>query len=106
MALTTKIQLPHLENTGLAWKKLYTTKELTKKFGHYIKRTHNIDIKQILTDDTARTGDPWDKKVPEIRQDFILGAGTSAIDIITKGEFNTDPDTIKTDKLIQLFREF
>ena len=32
--------------------------------------------------------------------------GPSAIEIITKGEFNTDPDTIKTDKIIQLFREY
>ena len=37
---------------------------------------------------------------------FFWGAGPSAIEIITKGEFNTDPDTIKTDKLIQLFREY
>ena len=37
--------------------------------------------------------------------DFIWGAGPSAIEIITKGEFNTDPGTIQTDKLIQLFRE-
>ena len=31
-------------------------------------------------------------------------SGPTAIEI-TKGEFNTDPDTIKTDKLLQLFRE-
>ena len=42
----------------------------------------------------------------ESRQNFIRTAGPSAIEIITKGEFNTDPDTIKTDKVIQLFREY
>ena len=47
----------------------------------------------------------WNTKEPEIRQDFIWSAGPSAIEIISKGEFNTDPDTIKTEKLIQLFRE-
>ena len=31
---------------------------------------------------------------------------SGTIEIITKGEFNTDPDTIKTDKLIQLLREY
>ena len=34
-----------------------------------------------------------------------MSAGPSAVKIITKGEFNTYPDTIKNDKLIQLFRE-
>ena len=71
-----------------------------------MKRIHNIDIKPILTDGTVPTGDSSDTKEPEIRQDFIWGAGQSAIEIIAKGEFNTDPDTIKTDKLIQLFREY
>ena len=63
------------------------------------KKIHNIDTKPILTADTVPTGDPWDTKQPEIRQDFIWGAGPAAIEIITKGELNTDPDTIKTDNL-------
>ena len=103
MAVATKIQLPYLEDTGLDGKKIYTPNEWTGRFRHYIKRIHNIDIKPILTEDTE---DPWVTKEPEIRQDFIWGAGPSAIEIITKGEFNTDPDTIKTDELIQLFREY
>ena len=45
-------------------------------------------------------------KESEIRQDFIWGAGPSAIETITKGEFNTDPDTINTEKLIQLFKDY
>ena len=52
--MATKIQLPYLEDTGLDWKNLYTPKEWTekrihyiKRFRHYIKRIHNIDIKQI-----------------------------------------------------------
>ena len=65
-----------------------------------------MDIKQILTDDTVPTGDPWDTKEPEIRQHFIWGTGSSAIEIITEAEFNTDPHTIKTDKLIDLVREY
>ena len=106
MAVATKIQLPYLEDTGLDGKKLYTPKEWTDRLWHYIKRIYNIDIKPILTDDTVPTGDPWNTKEPDIRQDFIWGAGPSAIEIITKGEFNTDPDTITTDKLIQLFKEY
>ena len=41
------------------------------------------------------------KKEPEIRQDFIWGAGPSAIETITKGEVSTNPDTINTERLIQ-----
>ena len=37
---------------------------------------------------------------------FYLGAGPSAIEIISKGEFNTDSDTINTEKLIQLFKDY
>ena len=106
MAVATKIQLPYLEDTGLDGKKIKTPKEWTQIFRHCRKRIHNIDIEPIPTDDTVPTGDPWDTKEPKIRQDFIWGAGPSAIEIITKGDFNTDPDTINTDKLIQLFREY
>ena len=77
-----------------------------QKNGPYTKKIYNVDIKQILADDTVPTADPWDAKELEIRQDFIWSAGPSLIEILTKGEFNTDPDTIKTDTLIQLFREY
>ena len=46
------------------------------------------------------------EKEPEIRQDLIWGAGPSAIENITKGEFNTDPDTINTERLLQLFKDY
>ena len=72
---------------------------MTERFRHYIRRIHIFD--RILPD-----GGNWDTKKPNIRQDFIWGAGPSAVEIITKGEFNTDPDTIKTDKLIHLFRQY
>ena len=104
MTTATKIQ-PYLEDTGLDGKKIYTPREWTERFRHYVKRIHNIDIKEILTDNTVPTDENWNTKEPEIRQDFIWSAGPSAIETITKGEFNTDPDTIKTEKLIQLFRE-
>ena len=35
-----------------------------------------------------------------------MRAGPSAIETITKGEFNTDPDTIKTEKLVQLIKDY
>ena len=95
MATATKILLPYLENTGLDGKEIYTSREWTERFRHYIKRIHDIDIEQILTDDTVPTDGNWDSKEPEIRQKFIWEAGPSTIGIITKREFNPDPDTIK-----------
>ena len=86
--------------------KLYTLKEWTERFRHYIKRIYNVDIKQMVTDDTVPIGEPWDTKEQEIRQDFICGAGPSAIGIITRGESNMNPDYIKIDKLIQVFWEY
>ena len=44
MTVATKIQLLYLEDTGLDGKKIYTSKEWTERFRHYIKRIHNIDI--------------------------------------------------------------
>ena len=56
-------------------------------------------------DETTPTGEKWDTNKPEIRQDSIWGTRPSATEIFTKGEFNTDPDTIKPERLIQLLRE-
>ena len=105
---TTKsnILLPYLEDTGLDGKKLYTPKEWTERLRHYIKRIHDIDIKSALSGETMPTSNEWTTKEPEIGQDFIWGAGPSAIETITKGEFNTDPDTINTERLVQLFKDY
>ena len=73
---------------------------------HYIKRIHDFDIKPALFGETMPTNNGWTEKEPTIRQDFIWGAGPSAIEIISKGEFNTHPDTINTEKLKQLFKDY
>ena len=66
---------------------------------HYMKRIYDIDIKLALSRETIpKKNKRWTEKEPEIRQDFIWGAGSSAIETINKGEFNTDPDTINTEK--------
>ena len=107
MATTTNnILLPYLEDTGLDGKKLNTPNERTKRMRHYIKRIHDIDIKPALSGETMPTNNGWTEKEPTIRQHFIWGAGPSTIEIISKGEFNTDPDTINTEKLIQVFKDY
>ena len=100
------IQLPYLEDTGLDGKKLYTPKEWTERLRHYIKRIYDIDIKPALSGETIPTSTRWTEKEPEKRQDFNWGAGPTAIEKITKGEFNTDPDTIDTEILLQLFKDY
>ena len=47
-----------------------------------------------------------DGKEEEIRKDFIWGAGPGALEEITKGEYNTDPDNIKADTLQVMFKEY
>ena len=96
---TTKsnILLPYLEDTGLDGKKIYTPKEWTERLRHYIKRIHAIDIKPALSGETMPTSTEWTAKESEIRQEFIWGAGPSAIETITKGEFNKTP-TLSTPK--------
>ena len=108
MATTSNnILLPYIEDTPLDGKKLYTPKEWTERLRHYIKRIHNIDMKPALSgEETIPKSNEWTTEEPQIRQDFIWGAGPSAIKTITKGEFKTDPDTIKTEKLIQLFKDY
>ena len=41
---------------------MYTLKEWDKRFRHYTKRIYNVDVKQLLTDDTVATGDPGTRK--------------------------------------------
>ena len=100
---TNNILLPYLEDTGLDGKILYTPKGWTERMRHYIKR---IEIKPALSGETIPTNNGWTEKELIIRQDFICGAGPSAIETIPKGEFNTDPDMINTEKLIQLFKDY
>ena len=85
---------------------MYTPEEWTEQMRQYIKRVHDIDIKPVLSDETLPKNNGWTEKEPTIRQGFVWGAGPSAIETITKGEFNTDSDTINTEKLIQLFKDY
>ena len=103
--ITNNILLPYFEDTGLDGTKLYTPKTWTERMRHYIKRIHDIDIYPASSGEAMPTNNGWTEKEPTIRQDFIWGAGPCAIEIISKGEFNTDPDTINTEKLIQLFKD-
>ena len=73
---------------------------------HYIKWIYDIDIKPALSGETIPTSNRWTEQEPEIRQDLIWGAGTSAIENKTKGEFHTDPDTINTERLLQPFKTY
>ena len=88
MATTTNnILLPYLEDTGLDRKKLYTPKEWTERMRNYIKPIQDMDIKPGLSGETMPANNGWTEKEPTIRQEFIWGAGPSAIEIISKGEF-------------------
>ena len=103
---TNNILVPYLEDTGLDGRKLYTPIEWTELMRQYIKRIHDIDKTPALSGETIPMNNGRTEKEPMIRQKFIWAAGPSTIKTITKGEFNTDPDTINTEKLIQLFKDY
>ena len=93
-----------MEDTGLDGKEIYTPREWTDRFRHYIKRIHNIDIKPVFTE--GKITDPNSNgKEEEMRKDFVWGDGPGALEEITKGEYNTDPDNIKADALMTMFKE-
>ena len=94
--------LPYLED-GI---KLYTPKEWTERLRNYIKRIYNIHINPRKSGETTPTKNEWTIKQPEITQDFTWWVEPSAVETITKREFNTDPDTINIEKLIQLFKDY
>ena len=73
---------------------------------HYKKRIHDNGMKPALSGETIPTNNGWTEKEHIIRQDFIWEAGPSAIEMTTKGEFNTDPVTPNTEKLIELFKDY
>ena len=56
--------------------------------------------------ETIPTSNRWKEKERQISQDLIWGAGPSAFENITKGEFNTDPDTINTERLLQPLKDY
>ena len=56
MTATNNIQLSYLEDTGLDGNKLYTPKEWTERFRHYVKRIHDFDNKQIISEAITPTG--------------------------------------------------
>ena len=62
-------------------------------------------MKPALSGKTIPTSNRRTEKESEIRQDLIWEVGPSAIENITKGEINTDPDTINTERLLQLFKD-
>ena len=82
------------------------THQKNGRLRHYIKRIYDIDIEPALSGETIPTSNRWTEKEPEIREDLNWGAGPSAIENITKVEFNTDPNTINTERLLQLFEDY
>ena len=63
-------------------------------------------MKPALSGEAIPTSNRSTENEPATRRGFIWGAGPSAIENITKGEFNSDPETINTERLLQLFKDY
>ena len=72
---------------------------------HYIKRIDYIDIKPALSGEN--TNEQWmDGKRSHNKTRFYLGSRTIRDRDDYKRSVNTDLDTINTEKLIQLFKDY
>ena len=75
------------------------------RFKQYTKRKYEIDIGPLFTGETM-TGTEWKTKEEEIQQDFLWALEPETTHQITRSEYQTDPDIIKTDKLIKLYNRY
>ena len=70
-----------------------------------MKREHKVDIAP-LTKGKEITESGWSGKEKLVQEDFIWGVGREALYQITRAEYKTEPDSIKTKDLIRLFTEY
>ena len=99
-----KIVVPNLEAKAADGNPVFTPKQWLERFRQFTKREHKIDITPLIKgEDVTETG--WTGKEEAIQEDFIWGVGPEALYQITRAEYKTDPDSIKTKVLIRLFLE-
>ena len=70
-----------------------------------MKREHEVDIVP-LPKGKEITESGWSGKEKLVQEDFIWGVGQEALYQITRAEYKTEPDSIKTKDLIRLFTEY
>ena len=75
-----------------------------ERFRRFTKWEHKFDITPLLKKEDI-TDTNWTTKEAAVQEDFIWGVGPEALYQITRAEYRTDPDSIKTKDLIRLYTE-
>ena len=84
---------------------IFTPGQWLERFRQFCKREHKIDIAPLLKGEEI-TENGWNGKEQAIQEDFLWGVGPEALYQITRAEYKTEPDRIKTKDLIRLFTKF
>ena len=80
---------------------VFTRRQWLERFKQFTKREHKFDITPLLKGEEI-TDSGWAAKEQEIQEAFIWGVGPEALFQITRAEYKTNPDSIKTKDLIRL----
>ena len=97
--------VPNLEAKATDGNRVFTPRQWLERFRQFCKREHKIDIAPLLKgEDVTDTG--WTGTKQVIQEDILWGVGPEALYQVTRGEYKTEPDSIKVKDLIRLFTEF
>ena len=95
--------VPNLEAKATDGNPVFTPRQWLERFRQFCKREHKIDITPLMKGEEITN---WSGKEKTIQEDFIWGVGPEALYQITRVEYKTEHDSIKTLDLIRLFTEF
>ena len=97
--------VPNLEAKASDGNPKFTPRQWLERFRQFTKWEHKIDITPLVKGvDITETG--WiAEKEANIQKDFIWVVGPEALYQITRAEYKTEPDRIKTKDLIRLYTE-
>ena len=100
-----RAKLPCLDEKGLDGERSYTYPRWLNRFKQYTKRKYEIDIGPKIKEETM-TGTECNTKEETIQQNFLRALGPRATHQIARSEYRADPDKIKVENLIKLYKRY
>ena len=100
-----KNTVPNLEAKASDGNPIFTPRQWLERFRQFTKREHKIDITPLIKEEDITEAGWTAKKDAKIQEDFIWGVGPEALYQITRAEYKTEPDSIKSKDLIRLYTE-
>ena len=103
--MTEKHTVPHLEAKASERNAKFIPRQWLERFRQFIKREHELDMAPLMKKEDI-TVNEWTAKEQLFQEVFIWGIGPEALYQITRADYKTEPDSIKTKYLIRLFIEY